>query len=209
MVYLIFYWYSLHRLLDDDSGSFKDADRLCVITSDKVVILIPIKTKQFQPDPFDEGSKVEIRYIHFIERHYAYREQDRYFYPIETIFGNRFELNKEIKIQEEYKKGLSNNSIKDLKDTFGTNKLCFPEPSIFEMILTQLINPIIVGLSILALLCFLCYKYMQFVTLSFYVVFIIVFQVVEYKNRTKKIKEMSEVNQEVKVFRRNLPNTSK
>jgi hypothetical protein len=210
LVYLIFYWYSLYHLLDDEVLNFNKADRLCIVTNDNVIVLVEIKTKEFQTDPFDPSSKEEMRYIYFIERHYAYRSQDKYFYPVETVFGNRFELNKEIEIKDHYKKGLDANSIETLTSTFGLNKLSFPEPSILEMVLVQLIHPIIVGLTILSLLCFLCYKYMQSITLFFYVIFIIVFQVVEYKSRVKKIKEMSEINQKVKIFRReDIPSSGK
>lgn len=202
-VYLLFYWYSLYPILDDEVLKFDEADRVCVVTTDNVVILVEIDTKTFQVDPFDPESKAEIRHIHFIERHYAYRNEDKYFYPIETIFGNRFELNKEIEIKHHYKQGIDREHVDHLLTTFGDNKLSFPEPSVFKMILIEMVNPIIVGLTILSFLCFLCYKYMQSVTLFFYVIFIIVFQVVEYKSRVKKIKEMSEINQQVKLFRRN------
>lgn len=202
LVYLIFYWYSLYHFLYDEVMNYSTADYLCIITNDNVYVLVPIQTKQFQTDPFDPSSKQEFRYIYFIERHYAFRSEDMYFYPIETIFGNKFELNKEVEIKDHYKKGLDVDSVESLRSTFGLNKLSFPEPSIFEMIFIQLIHPIIVGLTILSALCFICYKYMQSITLFFYVIFIIVFQVVEYKARVKKIKEMSEIDQNVKIFRR-------
>lgn len=201
-VYLLFYWYSLYPMLDDEVLKFTEADRVCVVTTDNVVILVEIETKLFQVDPFDPDTKSEIRHIYFIERHYAYRHEDKYFYPIETIFGNRFELNQEVEIKHHYKQGIDQANVADLEVTFGLNKLSFPEPSVFKMILIEMVNPIIVGLTILSFLCFLCYKYMQSITLFFYVIFIIVFQVVEYKSRVKKIKEMSEIQQTVKLFRR-------
>lgn len=201
LVYLVFYWYSLHQFLYDEASKFEETDKVCVITLDKVVVLVPVLSQPFQTDPFDPSSKQEIRYISFIERKYAFNPKKRYFFPIETLFGNRFELNKEIQIKSEYGKGLSAGVVGDLKDTFGENQLSFPEPSVLEMIFYQLINPIIVGLTILAFLCLLCYKVMQFITLLFYVIFIIIFEVVEYKNRVRKIKEMSIVDQQVPVFR--------
>jgi hypothetical protein len=208
LVYLVFYWYSLHRYLFDDVIKFAETDKVCVITMDKVVVLVEVLTETFQTNPFDPSTKKEIRFIHFIERKYAYDHTRKYFYPIETIFGNQFELNQPIEMKAEYGQGLAKESVEDLTRTFGVNQLSFPEPSVIEMVFYQLINPIIVGLTILAFLCLICYKVMQFITLIFYVIFIIIFEVVEYKNRVKKIKEMSVIDQKVPIFRREAENQS-
>ena len=209
IVYLVFYWYSLYYMLYEDASDFIDADVVCVTTLDNVIVLVDIKEDEFVTNPFRPQEKTPTRYIPFIERKYIYDHVNRHFYPIETIFGNKFEMSKPIQIEEVFKQGINKKYVKDITSTYGSNQLNFPEPSIFEMIITQLLHPIIVGLVLVALLCFVCFKYMQTITLLFYVVFIIVFQVVEYKGRTRKIKEMSEINQTIKVFRNDLSTTRK
>lgn len=207
-VYLIFYWYSLYYMLYDYAINFDEADTIFIKTMDGVIILVPVQNDQLVIDPFEPEKKTEMRFIHFIERKYTYDWEHKHFYPVETIFGNRFQMSKGLLLRDCYFTGLDKSKIKDIKLTFSENKLAFPEPSIFEMILTQMLHPIIVGLTLVAILCLLCMKVMQFITLMFFVVFIITFQVVEYKTRTKKIKEMSELNETVKVLRKSTTNTN-
>lgn len=204
LVYLIYYWYSLYFTLYDKVMLFNDADTVCVTTTDSVTILITIKEEEFVTNPFFPDQKTNSRYIDFIERKYIYNSNEKQFYPIETIFGNKFEMNKPILIEESYRQGIKEQKIDKIRNTYGLNKLSFPEPSVFKMIIVHLLHPIIVGLIIVSSLCYFSYKYMQTITLMFYVVFIITFQVIEFKSRTKKIKDMSEVNETAMVFRSQL-----
>lgn len=201
-VYLIFYWYALYQYLYDQEPDFHKATTVCIETLDNVVLLIPVHEESFCLDPFTPGQTRQHRFINFIQRKYYYSPPDRRFFPLETVFGNRFVLNKPCKVEEKYSQGLNLQDVETVRKTFGINKLQFPEPSLIEMIVVGLLDPMCVGLLIISFLCVLCDKYMLAILLFLYVLFMILFYTLETRGKIKKIKEMSDLNQKVRVFRR-------
>lgn len=71
------------------------------------------------------------------------------------------------------------------------------------MIIVGLLDPMCVGLSIVGAFCLLCDKFMQAIMLFSYVILMVVFYTVETKGKIRKIKEMSDLDQNIKIFRRN------
>ena len=204
LVYLFFYWKPLNYLLYQKTRYFIQASHVIIICNNGDKIISIIKEKKLMLNPFDESIEIEQKYFEFAKSKYVYEPAKKHFSSLETRFARSLEEREIFDLNSEVSKlGISWENIEKLQETFGKNNFTIDQSSVVFLIFKGFIHPFSIILIFFTVICFISYKMAQSIMYGFYVILIIVFDIIKTKSKEGKIIELSLKETNVKIFRRN------